>query len=110
LLSPVPRRACREVIIHCFIMENTTARTQFPKLTRTNYQEWVMLMQVNFKAIGWWYVIKPEDREEINYRHDWLALTVILRSVPPDMLLSLCERRSSVAAAWEVIKQIHIRV
>jgi hypothetical protein len=91
-------------------MENTAARTQFPMLTRTNYQEWVMLMQVNFEAAGWWYVVKPEDGDEINYHHDRLALAVILRSVLPDMLSSLRERRSSAAVVLEVIKRIRINV
>jgi hypothetical protein len=49
-------------------------------------------MQVNFEAAGWWYVVEPEEDEEINYRHDWLALVAILRSVPANMLLSLHER------------------
>jgi hypothetical protein len=79
-------------------------------LTRTNYQEWAMLMQVNFEAAGWWDIIEPEEGGEINYRHDRLALTAIMRSVPADMLSSLRERRSSVAAAWEAIKRIRIGV
>jgi hypothetical protein len=51
-----------------------------------------MLMQVNFEAAGWWYVIKPEEDEVINYLDDRLALTAILCSVPADMLSSLRER------------------
>jgi hypothetical protein len=54
--------------------------------------------------------MEPEEGEEINYRHDRLALVAILRSVPLDMLSSLRERRSSSAVAWEAIKRIRIRV
>jgi hypothetical protein len=79
-------------------------------LTHTNYQEWAMLMQVNFEATGWWYIVEPEEAEEINYCHDRLALTMTLCSVPPGMLSSMRERRPSTAAAWEVIKRIHIGV
>jgi hypothetical protein len=79
-------------------------------LTRTNYQEWAMLMHLNFEAAGWWDVVEPEEGDEINYRHDRLALAAIMRSVPADMLSSLRERRSSAAAAWEVIKRIRIGV
>jgi hypothetical protein len=62
--------------------------------------------------LGGWVVVcmEPEEGEEINYRHDRLALVVILRSVPLDMLSSLRERRSSSAMAWEAIKRIRIRV
>ena len=28
-----------------------------------------MLMQVNLEAAGWWYVVLPEEDEEIVYRH-----------------------------------------
>jgi hypothetical protein len=79
-------------------------------LTRTNYQEWAMLMHVNYEVARWWYALEPKEGEEINYRHNQLALAAILRSVPPDMLSSLRERRSSAAAAWEAIKWIRIGV
>jgi hypothetical protein len=91
-------------------MESSTAGVQFPMLTRTNYQEWVMLTQVNFEAAGWWDVVEPEEGDEINYRHDRLALAATMRSVSADMLSSLHERRSSAAAAREAIKRIRIGV
>ena len=75
-------------------------------LTRTNYQEWAMLMQVNLEAAGWSYTVEPEEGEEIVYRHDRLVLATILRSVPPDMLASLHKRRTA-ATAWAAIKRIH---
>jgi hypothetical protein len=108
--SPVPRRGQREVVVHRTVVENITTGTQFPMLTCTNYEEWAMLMQANFEAAGWWYVVEPEEDEEVNYRHDQLALTAILRSVPPDMLSSLQERRSSVAVAWEAIKRFRVSI
>jgi hypothetical protein len=49
--SLVPRRGRHEVVVHRTVAENA-AGTQFPMLTHTNYQEWVMLMQVNFEAAG----------------------------------------------------------
>jgi hypothetical protein len=94
-------RGLHEVIVHRTVMENTTASTQFPMLTLTNYQEWVILMQVNFKVVGWWYVFEPEDH------HDPLALAAILHSVPTEMLSGLHGKRMT---AWEAIKWIHVRV
>ena len=101
--SPVPRRGRREVVIH---RTADDAGTKFPMLTRTNYQEWAMLMQVNLEAAGWWYDVEPEEDEEIVYRHDRLVLATILRSVPPDMLAGLRKRRTA-ATAWAAIKRIH---
>jgi uncharacterized membrane protein YgcG len=79
-------------------------------LTRTNYQEWSMLMQVNFEATGWWYAVEPFDDDDVEYRHDRLALAAILRSVPADMLSTLREKRSSAAEAWAAIKAIRVGV
>ena len=73
--SPAPRRGRREVVIH---RTADDAGTKFPMLTRTNYQEWAMFMQVNLEAAGWWYAVEPEEDEEIVYRHDRLALAAIL--------------------------------
>ncbi|XP_066396388.1 uncharacterized protein [Miscanthus floridulus] len=105
--SPQPRRGRREVVVHR--TESNAAGTQFPMLTRTNYQEWAMLMQVNLEAAGWWYAVEPFEEEEVVYRHDRLALAAILRSVPADMLLGLRQKRT-VAKAWEAIRRIRIGV
>jgi hypothetical protein len=108
--SPASHRGHRGVVINRSTTDNTAAGTQFPMLTHTNYQEWAMLMQVNFEAAGWWYVVEPEEDEVINYRHDRLALAAILHSVPADTLSSLRKQRSFAAAAWEAIKRIRIGV
>jgi hypothetical protein len=56
-------------------------------LTRTNYQEWALLMWVNMEAQGFWHAIEPDDDDDIvKYHEDRLALSAILRSVPNEML------------------------
>ena len=69
-----------------------------------------MLMQVNFEATGWWYAVEPQDDDDVEYRHDRLALAAILRSVPGDMLSTLREKRGSAAEAWAAIKAIRVGV
>jgi hypothetical protein len=68
-------------------MEISTIKTQFPKLTWINYMEWTMLMQANLEMQGWQYTIDLKDDEEIVNSHDLLPLTMIMSSVPPDMLV-----------------------
>jgi hypothetical protein len=55
--------------------ENPDAGVQEPILTRTNYKEWSMLMQVNFEATGWCYTVEPLNDDYVKYRHDCLALS-----------------------------------
>jgi hypothetical protein len=43
-------------------------------LTRTNYQEWSMLMQVNFEATGWWYAVEPFDDDVSTATTAWHSL------------------------------------
>jgi hypothetical protein len=80
-------------------------------LTRTNYQEWTMLMHVNLDATGckWCYTVEPEKSEVIVYCHDRLAFVGLLRFVSPDMLVGLYKRRMTTKT-WESIKQICIEV
>ena len=109
-LSPTPRRGRRppEVIIRRTVKE-TGASVQYPMLTRSNYQEWVMLMQVNMEAQGIWYAIEPEEDDIIEYRDDRLAMAAILRSVPAEMLPALRGKRTA-QAAWEAVKMIRVGV
>ena len=51
------------------------------------------------EAAGIWYVIELYPNEGVEYRNDCLTLVAILRSVPPEMLPTLCGKRS-VRAAW----------
>lgn len=70
-VSPPPRRGRRttEVVIQQTIKE-TGVSVQYQTLTRTNYNEWAMLMQVNMEAQGIWHAIEPEEDEEVEYRDD----------------------------------------
>jgi hypothetical protein len=68
------------------VVKEMSTVVQNPMLTHTNYQEWPLLMMVNFQAQGLWYAVKPEEDEEVEYRDDRLAYVTILRSIPLEML------------------------
>jgi hypothetical protein len=98
-LSPTPHRGRSgpKIIVKRMIKE-ATATIQYPMLTRSNYEEWVMLMQVNMEAVGIWYAVELEEDEEIEYRDNQLALAAILCSVPTEMLPTLRGKRSARTA------------
>ena len=68
-----------------------------PPLTRTNYAEWSLLMEVGMQARGMWRAIEgAEDLgDEYGYRNDKGAMEFILRSVPPEMLPMLRKHKTS---------------
>jgi hypothetical protein len=85
----------------------TTA--QYPTLSRTNYNEWSLLMRVKLQAQGLWHAVESEEEDMIEYRDDRLAFAAILRAVPPEMLASLGTKRTA-QSAWEAIKSRRIGV
>jgi hypothetical protein len=109
-LSPEPTRGRgRPKIIVRRTIKEANATIQYPTLTRSNYDEWAMLMLVNMEAAGIWYAVEPYPDEEVEYHDDWLALAAILHSVPSEMLPTLRGKRTA-RAAWEAVKTIRVGV
>ena len=85
----------RCVVVERVIRETMTATVQYPMLTRSNNNEWALLMRVNLQAQGLWHALELEKGETIEYREDRLAFAAILRSVPPEMLASHSTKRTA---------------
>lgn len=105
-LSPVfprGRRGGREVVIERIIERSSTAAT-YPMLSKTNYAEWSLVMQVNLQAQGLWEAMEPGTD---NFRDDRNALAALLRAVPPEMQAGLA-RKASAAEAWDSIKSVRV--
>jgi hypothetical protein len=91
------------------VVKEESGAVQYPMLTRSNYQEF--LMKVNLQAAGLRHAVELEEGEEvlIEYREDRLAMVAILRSVPSDMLGSLARKRT-VRSAWAAFKTVRVGV
>ena len=76
-----------------------------PPLTRTNYAEWSLLMEVGMQASGMSRaILGAEDLDdEYGYRNDKGAMEFILRSVPPKMLPMLRKHQTS-QELWEALR------
>jgi hypothetical protein len=66
-------------------------------LTKTNYYDWAALMHVMLQARGLWDVVIVGTTD---YTEDRLALEVIAKAVPPE-LMGLIASKPSAMAAWE---------
>lgn len=111
--SPSPRRGRHggrgQVVVERVVREATMSSVVYPTLTRTNYQDWALVMRVNMQAQGLWGAVEPEGDDLVDYRQDRQALTAILRAVPAEMLATLAVKETA-QEAWEAIKTRRIGV
>jgi transposase InsO family protein len=111
--SPSPRRGRHggrgQVVVERVVREATTSIVVYPTLTRTNYQDWALVMRVNMQAQGLWGAVEPEGDDLVDYRQDRQALAAILRAVPAEMLATLAVKETA-QEAWEAIKTRRIGV
>jgi hypothetical protein len=70
----------------------------WPMLTRSNYAEWAMLMQINYEAMEIWEVIDPgTSAKRSQDRH---AMGALMRSVPKEMWGTLGAKKT-VKETWD---------
>lgn len=77
----------------------------WPMLTRSNYAEWEILMQINYEAMEIWEVIDPGTN--VKRSQDRQAMGALMRSVPKEMWGTLGAKKT-VKEAWETVKTMRI--
>ena len=73
-------------------------------LTRTNYMEWALVMQVKLQVARVWSAVTDEAADEDADRR---ALQIILTGVPPEMLRVLAAK-DTAKTAWETIRTMRM--
>ena len=79
-------------------------------LTRTNYPEWALVMEVNFQTLRVWDVVQDglsDDADDDEYHDDRQAMAGLLRSVPSELWNTLA-RKDTVKQAWDAVKHLRI--
>jgi uncharacterized membrane protein YgcG len=79
------------------VVERVAPAGNFPVLTKTNYYDWAALMRVMLQARGLWDTVIVGT---MDYTEDCLALEVIAKAVPPELMGSIASK-PSVMATWE---------
>jgi hypothetical protein len=77
--------------------ERVAPAGNFLMLTKTNYYDWAALMRVMLQARGLWDAVIVGT---MDYTEDRLALEVIAKAVPPELMGSIASKPSA-KAAWE---------
>ena len=96
------RRHTKEVVVQRVVKEASS--TPYPQLTRTNYEDWSLLMRVKLEARGLWDAVEHGDADR---QEDRMAVDAILSAVPAEMIRPLASKRTA-KEAWEAIKSIHV--
>ncbi|WVZ49440.1 hypothetical protein U9M48_000802, partial [Paspalum notatum var. saurae] len=93
------------LVIHRVTKEISSSGS-FPTLTKMNYYDWAALMRVMLQARGLWITVSlgSDDVTE-----DRMALEVISKAVPTEMM-GMIASKPSAKAAWEAIKVMNIGV
>jgi hypothetical protein len=77
--------------------ERVAPAGNFPVLTKTNYYDWAALMRVMLQARG---LLDAVIVGTTDYTEDRLALEVIAKAVPSELMGSIASKPSAMAA-WE---------
>ncbi|XP_073360151.1 uncharacterized protein [Aegilops tauschii subsp. strangulata] len=93
LAAPVMQKVIREF-----------GSVNWPMLTKSNYNDWLLLMKVKLEARDYWDAVKHSD---VDFHEDRMALEAILGAVPPEMVGTLAVKPSA-KAAWDAIATMHI--
>jgi hypothetical protein len=90
------------------VVERPSVNVAWPMLTRTNYREWALVMEVNYQTLGVWEIVQhglDDNYDQVEYHDDRQAMASLLRSVPSD-LLSTLDAKTTMKQAWDAVKNL----
>uniref|UniRef100_A0A453E0I8 Uncharacterized protein n=1 Tax=Aegilops tauschii subsp. strangulata TaxID=200361 RepID=A0A453E0I8_AEGTS len=92
------------MVVHQRVVRDTGRA--WPILTRTNYADWALPMQVLLEACQLWVAVNDRTPER---ETDRTAMECLLRSVPPEMVSTLAVKPTA-KDAWGTIKTMRLGV
>jgi hypothetical protein len=78
----------------------------YPTLTKTNYNDWALLMKIKLQVRNLWCAVKSTG--DVDMQLDRMALDAICSAIPPEMISTIAVK-ASAKEAWESIKVMRIR-
>ena len=96
----------RGLVIHRVVKEGWGGPANYPVLTKTNYNDWALLMKIKLEAKCLWGAIEPNG-VTIKRHVDRMALDAICSAVPSEMISTLAVK-DSAKEAWDSIRVMRI--
>ena len=88
------------------VKEGWGRSANYPVLTKTNYNDWALLMKIKLQAKCLWGAIEPSG-VTIERHVDQMALDAICSAVPSEMISTLAIKESA-KEAWDSIRVMRI--
>jgi hypothetical protein len=82
----------------------STGPANYPTLTKTNYNQWALLMWIKQEARGLWGAVDPGGAD---FQVDRMALDAICSVVPSEMITALATKETA-SEAWESIRTMRV--
>jgi hypothetical protein len=77
----------------------------YPTLTKTNYNDWALLMKIKLQARNLWCAV--ESTSDVDMQLDRMALDAICSAILPEMISTIAVK-AFAKEAWESIKVMWI--
>ena len=87
------------LVIHRVTKEISSSGA-FPMLTKSNYHDWAALIRVMLQARGLWLAVSVGTDD---YTEDRMALEVITKAVPPELMGTIASK-ASAKIAWDSLQ------
>ena len=92
-----------EVVVREIVRETAISGSvpiTFPMLTRSNYNEWALIMECNLHAASLW---APMEDDLVERKEDRKAVAALMCATPPEMH-GMLAAKASAKEAWEAIR------
>ncbi|GKB39574.1 zinc finger, CCHC-type containing protein [Tanacetum coccineum] len=91
------------------VREQGNISLQCPKLTKTNYTTWALLIETILKAYGLWETIVEKEGEATNEKKENTSKAIIFQTLPQDVLMQVSQY-STAKEVWDSIKVKYLGV
>ncbi|GKD07789.1 zinc finger, CCHC-type containing protein [Tanacetum coccineum] len=84
--------------------QGSNASLQCPKLTKTNYTSWSILVETVLRAYGLWESIDPVTGATVDEKKNYTTKAIIFQTLPEDILLQVAKHKDA-KDVWESIRE-----
>nr|GEW35783.1 zinc finger, CCHC-type [Tanacetum cinerariifolium] len=83
--------------------QGSNASLQCPKLIKTNYTLWSILVETMLRAYGLWESIDPVTWATVDEKKNYTTKAIIFQTLPEDILLQVAKHKDA-KDVWESIR------